>query len=235
MHDEQLLKLQCYKIVLVTPEVLKDGELISAVQSLVEEGNMARIVFDEAHTIVSWGNTFGPDYKEVCVNLEKLSGCPKLLLSATVSSKVEAEIKGILTNLTTLRTSVFRQSLNLCVRERTSSFYADLEKFLSEHSEECGIIYCVLPKDVSIVHAELLKRGIDCVKYHGQLSEQCKLTNYSKWMNGECNLIVANSSFGMGIDKQNVRFVIHARTPTSIEEYSLSVFCITHMQTRMRC
>jgi superfamily II DNA helicase RecQ len=77
----------------------------------------------------------------------------------------------------------------------------------------------VLPKDVSTVHAELLKNGINCLKYHGQLSEELKTNSFTKWMNGECKVMVANSSFGMGIDKKDVRYVIHARIPTSIEEY----------------
>ena len=77
----------------------------------------------------------------------------------------------------------------------------------------------MLPKDVSDIHAELLKRGTDCVKYHGQLSQEVKLTNQMRWMNGECKVIVANSSFGMGIDKKDVRFIVHARLPTSIDEY----------------
>ena len=76
-----------------------------------------------------------------------------------------------------------------------------------------------MPKDVSAIHVELLRRGVSYVKYHGQLSEQVKMASYSKWVNGECKLIVANSSFGMGIDKMDVRFVIHARIPTSIDEY----------------
>ena len=81
------------------------------------------------------------------------------------------------------------------------------------------VLFIVLPKDVSTIYAELLKRAVSCAKYHGQLSEGVKMTNHSKWINGECKLIVANSSFGMAIDKKDVRFVIHARIPTSIDKY----------------
>ena len=79
-----------------------------------------------------------------------------------------------------------------------TKFYDDLEAHLLQHKDDCGIIYCVLPKDVSDIHAELLKRGTDCVKYHGQLSQEVKLTNQMKWMNGECKVIVANLSIGFG-------------------------------------
>ena len=142
---------------MVTPEVLRDGELRKVVEANVAEGKIDRIVFDEAHTIVSWGDTFRPDYKEVCEHFARLTGCPKLLLNATVPGKVEAAIQNIFPNLTVLRASVFRENLELCVKERTSTFYNELVSFISEHIDECGIVYCVLQRDVSNVHAELLK------------------------------------------------------------------------------
>lgn len=219
MHDSQLLNLQNFKIILVTPEILHEGELMATIMSFAEKLQLERIVFDEAHTIVNWGSTFRPMYKDVCEHLAKVSSCPKLLLSATVPAKLESELKAIFTDLTVFRSSVFRENLHFNIRERGNKFYDDLERFLLDHRDDCGIVYCVSPKDVSTVHAELLKRGIDCVKYHGQLSEEIKLVNYSKWMNGECRLIVANSSFGMGIDKKDVRYMVHARMPTSIDEY----------------
>jgi ATP-dependent DNA helicase RecQ len=80
-----------------------------------------------------------------------------------------------------------------------------LKSFILERKDDSGIIYCVLPKDVSTIHTDLLKNGIDCVKCHGKLSEVVKTDSYSKWVNGECRLTVANSSFGMGIDKKDVR------------------------------
>ena len=219
LYDDQLMKISEFKIILVTPEILKDGELIDTILSLAEKSQLERIVFDEAHTIVSWGSTFRPVYKQVCERIARVKSCPKLLLSATVPAKVEKAIKDTFVNLTVYRSSVFRENLHLSIRERTNTFYDDVQRFVADHKEEFGIIYCVLPKDVSVIHAELLKRGVSCVKYHGQLSEEVKMASYSKWVNGECKLIVANSSFGMGIDKKDVRFVIHARIPTSIDEY----------------
>ena len=219
LYGDQLLKISEFKIILVTPEILKDGELIDIILSLAEKSQLERIVFDEAHTIVSWGSTFRPVYKEVCERLARVKSCPKLLLSATVPAQLEKAIKDTFDNLTVYRSSVFRENLNLSIKESANPFYDGVQRFVADHKEEFGIIYCVLPKDVSAIHAELLKRGVSCVKYHGQLSEEVKIASYSKWVNGECKLIVANSSFGMGIDKKDVRFVIHARIPTSIDEY----------------
>ena len=167
-HDSQLLNLPNFKIILITPEILHEGELTETIMSFAKKSQLERIVFDEAHTIVNWGSTFRPVYKEVCEQLGKISSCPKLLLSATVPAKLESELKAIFTGLTVFRSTVFRENLHLNIRERGNKFHDDLERFLLDHRDDCGIIYCVLPKDVATVHAELLKRGIDCVKYHGQ-------------------------------------------------------------------
>ncbi|XP_028407551.1 ATP-dependent DNA helicase Q1-like [Dendronephthya gigantea] len=165
VQTTQQLNIKQYKIVVGTPEMLKDEEFNSTVMSMIEKNELERIVFDEAHTIISWGNLF------------------------------------------------------LKVQERTSKFNNDLKSFILERKDDSGIIYCVLPKDVSLIHAGLSKNGIDCVKYHGKLSEEVKSNSYSKWVKGECKVIVANSSFGMGIDKKDVRYVIHDRIPTSIDKY----------------
>lgn len=95
----------------------------------------------------------------------------------------------------------------------------EMAEFIRSHNNECGIVYCVLPQNVAKNQSELLKRNISAVKYHGQLSEEVKTSSLNKWMSGEASVMVANSSFGIGIDKANVRFVLHARLTTSIEEY----------------
>ena len=100
LYDDQLQKIAQFKIILVTPEILKDGELIDIILSLTEKSQLERIVFNEAHTIVSWGSTFRPVYKEVCDRLGRVKCCPKLLLSATVPAKVQTAVKDIFDNLT---------------------------------------------------------------------------------------------------------------------------------------
>ena len=136
-----------------------------------------------------------------------------------ISEKAQKILTGIFGNMLVYRNSVFRDTLILEVVERGNKLYDDLALFIKERAQQCGIIYCVLPKDVATVHAEILKRGIAAVKYHGQLSEEAKASSHSKWMSGEVKVIVANSSFGMGIDKPDVRFILHARIPTSVDEY----------------
>ena len=155
--------MQNFKVVLVTPEIIKGGELLELLKAFSEKGKLERIVFDETHTIVSWGNTFRSVYKEESEQLGHLN-CPRLLLSATVPGKVEAAIKDIFCDLTVFKSSTFRENLSLHVCECGTKFYDDLIKVhLLQHKDECRIVYCVLPKDVSDIHAELLKHGIDCV------------------------------------------------------------------------
>ena len=137
---------------------------------------------------------------------ESLSGvdCPKLLLSATISSDVESDVRSIFGNFILYRTSVFRDNLCLEVIERTSKFMDELVKFIEEMESQNNS------------GMRVVERGIKAVKYHGQLSDDIKASNQAKWMNDEVKVMVANSSFGMGIDKGNVRYVVHPKLPTSI-------------------
>lgn len=203
-----------YKLVFCTPEVLNE-ELIELIQ---EEKVFERLVFDEAHTIITWDQSFRPLYKEVCIKLGRL-GYPKLLLSATIPRKIQTALREIFDDFEVMKSSVYRENLKLEVVERPSKVYDEIAAFTSERKGQCGIIYCVLAHDVSKVHEELVKRDVSAVKYHGQLSDQVKASSYSKWMSGEADVIVANSSFGMGIDKPDVRFILHARLPTNVDEY----------------
>ena len=210
-----------YRVIFVTDECLEDGDALrEMIDELVERKQLERIVFDEAHTIATWGSTFRPKYKTVCESLSKVD-CPKLFLSATISTSVETRLRRIFGNFKLHRASVFRDNLYLDVTKRSSRFLNELIKFIQEmeSNNNSGIIYCVLPKDVNHIHAELVKRGIKAVKYHGQLSDDIQVLNLAKWMNVEVKVMVAISSFGMGIDKGDVRYMIHAKLPTSVEEY----------------
>ena len=95
----------------------------------------------------------------------------------------------------------------------------DLTDIIIEKEGQCGIIYAVLPSDVARIHSELVKRGINAVKYHGQLSEEVKTASMNKWIDQSAQVIVANSSFGMGVDRSDVRFVIHTHIPPSMDDY----------------
>ena len=182
--------------------------------------DLERIVFDEAHTICSWGSTFRPQYQSAANILARFP-CPKLLLSATIPQQLISELSEVFGTLDIIKGSVLRDNIFLDVREKPSGskFYDDLAECILRRNKECGIVYSVFPSDVSKIHSELLKRNVNCVKYHGQLSQLVKDSSYHKWESGEVGIMVANTSFGMGVDNKNVRYVIHAKMPTNLDEY----------------
>ena len=199
----QVEHIQQYRVIVATPEMLQEGMLFhQEIASL----DLGRIVFDEAHTIATWGSTFRPVFKEICMDLAKLP-CPKLLLNATVTTKLQQTLMDVFGRLLVFRETVYRENLIFEVVERSPKHIEEIASFVREECTlgHCGIIYCVLPHDVDKIHSELLKRGLDAVKYHGQLSDEVKQTSFLKWLNGDVGIMVANSSFGMGIDKPDVR------------------------------
>lgn len=206
IQKTQLENIGNYKIIIATPEMLQEGMLL---YQAITDMHLARIVFDEAHTITTWGSTFRPAFKEISGNLAKLK-CPKLLLSATVTARIQESLMEIFGRFDILRETVYRSNLMFEVKERSSKYLEEISCYVNEQSElgHCGIVYCVIPHDVDRLHSELLKRGVKAVKYHGQLADAVKQASFTKWSSGEVNVIVANSSFGMGIDKHDVRYVI---------------------------
>ena len=218
IQNSQLEEVLSFKLIFLTPEVIEQGAVYDKLSFLLSDEGIERIVFDEAHTISTSGDTFRPVYKTVCEELAK-SSCTKLLLSATINHKIECQLKGMFGHLLVYRNSIFREHLFLEVQEISGKLYDDIAAYVKGKERQCGIIYAVLPNDVANIHAELIKREINAVKYHGQLSEEIKSISIDKWMNGHVNVIIANSSFGMGIDRPDVRYVIHARIPPSMDDY----------------
>lgn len=203
MQRSQIESIHQYQVIVATPEMLQEGMLLHQAIACLDLG---RIVFDEAHTISTWGGTFRPAFKEVCLELANVA-CPKLLLSATVTTKLQKTLADIFGRFLVFRETVYRENLTFEVEDRSPKHIDEIGTFVREQTivGNCGIIYCVLPHDVDKIHTELLKRGLDAVKYHGRLSDEVKQASFAKWMNGKVCIMVANSSFGMGIDKPDVR------------------------------
>ncbi|XP_028394396.1 ATP-dependent DNA helicase Q-like 4B [Dendronephthya gigantea] len=215
-RDSSLRELNAYTLIFCTPEMFVNKTILDKFKSI----SIERIVFDEAHTICSWGNTFRPHYKVAAIELAKFP-CPKLLLSATIPHQLILELLEMFGRLEIIKGTVLRYNIVLSIEEKPlgNKFYDKLAQFVQNRNDECGIIYGVFPSDVSKLHSELLKRNVKCVKYHSQLSQLVKDASYQKWTSGEVKVMVANASFGMGVDNTNVRFVIHAKMPTNLDEY----------------
>lgn len=215
-RDSSLRELNTFKLIFCTPEMFVNKNI----SDKFKNNNIERIVFDEAHTICSWGNTFRPHYKAAAIELAKFP-CPKLLLSATIPHQMILELSEMFGRLEVIKGTVLRDNIVLSVEEKPigNKFYDELAQFVQCRKDEYGIIYGVFPSDVSKIHSELLKRNVNCVKYHSQLSQSVKEASYHRWTSGEVKVMVANASFGMGVDNTKVRFVIHAKMPTNLDEY----------------
>ncbi|TKS73442.1 Bloom syndrome protein -like protein [Collichthys lucidus] len=213
------------KLLYVTPEkVSASNRLISALQNLYERGLLARFVIDEAHCVSQWGHDFRPDYKKLHELRQKFPNVPMMALTATATPRVQ---KDILNQLNMTRPQVFTMSFN-----RTNLKYSVMPKKPKKVDEDCmswikkhyprdsGIVYCLSRNDCDAMAESLQRAGILALSYHAGLSDGDREYVQSKWINQDgCQVICATIAFGMGIDKPDVRYVIHASLPKSVEGY----------------
>ncbi|XP_023278414.1 Bloom syndrome protein isoform X1 [Seriola lalandi dorsalis] len=213
------------KLLYVTPEkVSASNKLISAMQNLYERGLLARFVIDEAHCVSQWGHDFRPDYKRLHELRQKFPNVSMMALTATATPRVQ---KDILNQLNMTRPQVFTMSFN-----RINLKYAVLPKKPKKVDEDCmswikkhyprdsGIVYCLSRNDCDAMAQSLQRAGILALAYHAGLSDGDREYVQTKWINQDgCQVICATIAFGMGIDKPDVRYVIHASLPKSMEGY----------------
>ncbi|XP_034541573.1 Bloom syndrome protein homolog isoform X2 [Notolabrus celidotus] len=213
------------KLLYVTPEkVSASNRLISALQNLFERGLLSRIVIDEAHCVSQWGHDFRPDYKRLHELRQKFPSVLMMALTATATPRVQ---KDILNQLNMTRPQVFTMSFN-----RTNLKYSVLPKKPKKVDEDCiswikkhyprdsGIVYCLSRNDCDAMAESLYRAGILALAYHAGLSDGDRECVQNKWINQDgCQVICATIAFGMGIDKPDVRYVIHASLPKSVEGY----------------
>lgn len=213
------------KLLYVTPEkVSASNRLISALQNLYERGLLARFIIDEAHCVSQWGHDFRPDYKKLHELRQKFPNVAMMALTATATPRVQ---KDILNQLNMSRPQVFTMSFN-----RTNLKYAVLPKKPKKVDEDCtswikkhyprdsGIVYCLSRNDCDAMAESLQRAGLSALSYHAGLSDSDREYVQSKWINQDgCQVICATIAFGMGIDKPDVRYVIHASLPKSMEGY----------------
>uniref|UniRef100_A0AAX7U4Y9 ATP-dependent DNA helicase n=1 Tax=Astatotilapia calliptera TaxID=8154 RepID=A0AAX7U4Y9_ASTCA len=213
------------KLLYATPEkVSASNRLISALQNLYERGLLARFVIDEAHCVSQWGHDFRPDYKKLHELRQKFPNVAMMALTATATPRVQ---KDILNQLNMSRPQVFTMSFN-----RTNLKYSVLPKKPKKVDEDCtswikkhyprdsGIVYCLSRNDCDAMAESLQRAGLSALSYHAGLSDSDREYVQTKWINQDgCQVICATIAFGMGIDKPDVRYVIHASLPKSMEGY----------------
>ncbi|MBO4546541.1 MAG: DNA helicase RecQ, partial [Treponema sp.] len=206
------------KLLYLSPEALATER----VKSILREADVpiSCITIDEAHCISEWGHDFRPDYMEIAAFRNRFKDAVCLALTATATKQVQTDIvKNLkLKNPAVLVASFNRSNIFLNVQPRTDGL-AQILEFLSEHKDESGIIYCLSRKEVDSITQELQERGISAMAYHAGLTDQERADHQNKFIKSQVDVIVATVAFGMGINKPDVRFVIHYALPKSIEEY----------------
>uniref|UniRef100_A0A8C9K6X1 RecQ-like DNA helicase BLM n=1 Tax=Panthera tigris altaica TaxID=74533 RepID=A0A8C9K6X1_PANTA len=213
------------KLLYVTPEkVCASNRLISTLENLYERKLLARFVIDEAHCVSQWGHDFRQDYKRMNMLRRKFPSVPVMALTATANPRVQ---KDILTQLKILQPQVFSMSFNrhnlkyyVLPKKPKKVAFDCLEWIRKHHPHDSGIIYCLSRRECDTMADTLQKDGLAALAYHAGLSDSARDEVQHKWINQDgCQVICATIAFGMGIDKPDVRFVIHASLPKSVEGY----------------
>jgi ATP-dependent DNA helicase RecQ len=204
------------KLLYVAPESLAKEENVAFLQSL----SISFYAIDEAHCISEWGHDFRPEYRKIRPVIDKIGRAPIIALTATATPKVQHDIQKTLCILDAdeFKSSFNRPNLYYEVRSK-QDVSKEIIKYIKNHSGKSGIIYCLSRKKVEEI-AELLKvNGIKALPYHAGMDSATRTANQDKFLMEEADIIVATIAFGMGIDKPDVRFVIHYDVSKSLEGY----------------
>ena len=206
-----------YKIIYVAPERLETERFLE----FALNAKISMVTVDEAHCISQWGQDFRPSYLKIVRFVEKLTKRPVLsAFTATATTVVKEDIVSILQLQApkVLITGFDRENLFFEVKNSKNKD-EQLYHYLQNHLEESGIIYCATRKNVEKVCAFLQDRGLSVTRYHAGLSPEERKTNQEDFIYDRKAIVVATNAFGMGIDKSNVRFVVHYNMPQSLENY----------------
>jgi RecQ family ATP-dependent DNA helicase len=211
-----------YHLLYVTPEIITtDSKLIILLKELNKNNKFSRLVIDEAHCVSTWGHDFRSSYLNLETIKKMFIGVKVMALTATATPKVKEDIIKILDlkdpHIET--SSFFRPNLNLKVINRNDSELSCLRDLVQKkYMNMCGIIYCHSQRETERV-AMYLDNFITTRHYHAGLNQNIRKLYQKQWLNGQVKIIVATIAFGMGIDKPDVRFVIHYNLPSSLEGY----------------
>jgi len=204
------------KLLYISPERLQNEETIDLLDSV----RLSFFVIDEAHCISHWGHDFRANYRNLRMIKERFNSVSVHAFTATATGEVQLDIiKELqLTGPKIHIGRVDRPNLTYRVMPR-KQILRQVQEILARHAGEAGIIYCLRRKDVDALSEDLRRCGIDNVGYHAGMPDKDRHAAQDKFINEEVNIIVATIAFGMGIDRSNIRFVIHAGMPKSIEHY----------------
>lgn len=206
------------KLLYVAPESLTKEEHIEFLNSVT----ISFVAIDEAHCISEWGHDFRPEYRNLRKIIERIgSNIPIIGLTATATPKVQEDIlKNLgIQDANTFKASFNRPNLYYEIRPKTKNVDSDITRFVKQNEGKSGIIYCLSRKRVEELAQTLQVNGIKAVPYHAGLDAKTRVKHQDMFLMEDADVVVATIAFGMGIDKPDVRFVIHNDIPKSIESY----------------
>ena len=205
------------KLLYVAPESLTKEDNVEFLKSV----KISFYAVDEAHCISEWGHDFRPEYRRIRPIVDEIGRAPIIALTATATDKVRSDIKKNLgiQDATEFKSSFNRPNLYYEVRPKTKDVDKDIIKFIKQHPGKSGIIYCLSRKKVEELAAILRANDIKAAAYHAGLDSSTRTQTQDAFLMEDIDVIVATIAFGMGIDKPDVRFVIHYDIPKSLEGY----------------
>ena len=212
------IKIGVTKLLYVAPESLTKPDTISFLKSV----KISFFAIDEAHCISEWGHDFRPDYRNLNSIINKIKENSSIIaLTATATPKVQEDI---MKNLKIQDAKVFKASFNRPnlfyeVRSKTDQVDLDIIRFIKKNKGKSGIVYCLSRKRVEQLAQILQVNKINALPYHAGLDSKTRITNQDRFIYDDCDVIIATIAFGMGIDKPDVRYVIHNDIPKSLESY----------------
>ena len=205
------------KLLYVAPESLTKEENVAFLKNV----SISFVAIDEAHCISEWGHDFRPEYRNLKHIIKQLGDVPIIGLTATATPKVQEDIlKNLdMADAKTFKASFNRPNLYYEVRTKTKNIESDIIRFIRQHKGKSGIIYCLSRKKVEAIAEVLQVNGISAVPYHAGLDAKTRAKHQDMFLMEDVDVVVATIAFGMGIDKPDVRFVIHHDIPKSLESY----------------
>ncbi|KUF44041.1 ATP-dependent DNA helicase RecQ [Myroides marinus] len=205
------------KLLYVAPESLTKEEYVSFLQG----EKLSFVAIDEAHCISEWGHDFRPEYRNLRNIIRSLGDIPIIGLTATATPKVQEDIlKNLeIPNANTFKASFNRPNLFYEIRPKTKNVETDIIRFIKQHQGKSGVIYCLSRKKVEEIAHVLQVNGISAVPYHAGLDAKTRAKHQDMFLMEDVDVVVATIAFGMGIDKPDVRYVIHHDIPKSLESY----------------
>ncbi len=205
------------KLLYVAPESLIKEEYVTFLRTQ----KISFVAIDEAHCISEWGHDFRPEYRNLKHIIKAIDSVPVICLTATATEKVQEDILKTLgiTDANRFKASFNRANLFYEVRPKTKEVEKDIIRFVKQREGKSGIIYCLSRKKVEEVAQILQVNGIKAVPYHAGLDAKTRVRHQDMFLMEDCDVVVATIAFGMGIDKPDVRFVIHHDIPKSLESY----------------